>query len=47
MAKLYDEYKGGGINVLARVGRGLETKLAILELKDENISSEPPEKAIK
>ena len=43
----YDKFYGGGIDILARVGRGKGTQLAILELKDENISSEPPEEAIK
>lgn len=43
----YANSYGGGIDILARVGRGIGTQLAILELKDENISSEPPEEAIK
>lgn len=43
----YANFHGGGIDILARVGRGIGTQLAILELKDENISSEPPEEAIK
>lgn len=43
----YANSYGGGIDILARVGRGKGTQLAILELKDENISSEPPEEAIK
>ena len=43
----YAKFYGGGIDILARVGRGIGTQLAILELKDENISSEPPEEAIK
>ncbi|WP_444339810.1 hypothetical protein [Phascolarctobacterium succinatutens] len=43
----YAKSYGGGIDILARVGRGIGTQLAILELKDENISSEPPEEAIK
>lgn len=43
----YAKFYGGGIDILARVGRGIGTQLAILELKDENRSSEPPEEAIK
>lgn len=43
----YAKFYGGGIDILARVGRGIGTQLAILELKDENLSSEPPEEAIK
>lgn len=43
----YAKFYGGGIDILARVGRGIGTQLAILEIKDENISSEPPEEAIK
>lgn len=43
----YANFYGGGIDILARVGRGKGTQLAILELKDENKSSEPPEEAIK
>lgn len=40
----YAKQYGGGIDILARVGKN--TKLAILELKDENKATEPPEKAI-
>ena len=40
--------KGGGIDILARVGTGGKaTRLCILELKDENEKSEPPEDAMK
>ena len=42
----YSEQYGGGIDILARTGRGRGTKLAILELKDEFAESEAPEKAI-
>ena len=42
----YSKSYGGGIDILARVGSGKGTKLAILELKDENNKHEPPEKAI-
>ena len=35
--------KGGGIDILARIGSGgLATRLCIMELKDENSPSEPP-----
>ena len=42
----YSGENGGGIDILARVGRGSHATLAILELKDQNIKSEPPERAI-
>lgn len=35
-----------GIDILARVGKGRGTKLAVLELKDSYSKSEPPEKAM-
>ncbi len=38
--------KGGGIDILARIGRGRGTTLCIMEVKDEYIMREPPEKAI-
>ena len=38
--------KGGGIDILARVGRGRGTTLCIMEVKDEYVKREPPEKAI-
>lgn len=38
--------KGGGIDILARVGRGRGTTLCIMEVKDEYVNREPPEKAI-
>lgn len=41
----YAAEKGGGIDILARIGRGT-THLAIIELKDKYEKNEPPEKAI-
>ena len=38
--------RGGGIDILSRVGTGSATKLCIMELKDENAPKEPPAKAI-
>ena len=43
----YKEEKGGGIDILARVKHGNKSNLAVLELKDENNTNEPPELAIK
>ena len=37
---------GGGIDIMSRIGTGSSTKLCIMELKDENVSKEPPTKAI-
>ena len=42
----YSNQNGGGIDILARMGSGRSTTLAVMELKDQNIDSEPPEKAI-
>lgn len=42
----YSAQRGGGIDILARMGIGRGTTLAVLELKDQNNGSEPPEKAI-
>ena len=39
----YSPRSRGGIDILARVGSGRSTTLAVLELKDENKSSEAPE----
>lgn len=39
----YSRQYGGGIDILARVGSGRSTTLAVLELKDENKASEVPE----
>lgn len=39
----YSRQYGGGIDILARVGSGRSTTLAVLELKDENKASEAPE----
>ncbi len=38
--------KGGGIDILARIGRGRGTALCVMEVKDEYLKREPPEKAI-
>ena len=43
----YSKSYGGGIDILARIGSGYNTKLAVIELKDENTKSEPPHKAIR
>lgn len=42
----YSGDHGGGIDILARIGTGKGTKLCIMEVKDENVTREPPEKAI-
>lgn len=42
----YSAEKGGGIDILARIGSGKNTHLAIIELKDKYEKNEPPEKAI-
>lgn len=38
--------KGGGVDILARIGQGRGTTLCIMEVKDEYLKREPPEKAI-
>jgi hypothetical protein len=38
---------GGGIDILARAGKGLNTELCIIELKDENTKKESPEEVLK
>jgi hypothetical protein len=39
---------GGGIDILTRTGTGgINTYLCIMELKDENVKSEPPKDALK
>lgn len=43
----YANQYGGGIDILARVGIGRKTTLAVLELKDENKASESPECALR
>jgi len=43
---LYSKHHGGGIDILARVGRGGGKCLAVIEVKDENKAAEPPAKAI-
>ena len=42
----YADDQGGGIDILARQGRGKRCFLTVIELKDECKASEPPEKAI-
>jgi len=42
----YSKANGGGIDILSRIGTGKGTCLCILEVKDENVAKEPPEKAI-
>ena len=42
----YSKQYGGGIDILARTGRGRATKLAVLELKDEFSDYELPQDAI-
>jgi hypothetical protein len=41
----YSGPAGGGIDILARTGRGRDTHLCVIEVKDENVASEPPEAA--
>ncbi len=43
----YSGFRGGGIDIFARMGKGSGTSLAILELKDENTAKEPPKYALK
>lgn len=44
----YSGKYGGGIDILARTGTGgANTFLCIIELKDENVKSEPPKAALK
>lgn len=43
----YSKDKGGGIDILARQGRGEGISLTVIELKDECNAIERPEKAIK
>ena len=40
----YSGANGGGIDIISRIGK--DTKLCIMEVKDENKSQEPPAKAI-
>lgn len=42
----YAKQYGGGIDILSRVRSGNRVKLCIMEVKDENISKEPPQKAV-
>jgi hypothetical protein len=43
----YSKSKGGGIDILARTGRGPHATLTVIEVKDENTDKEPPEAALK
>lgn len=44
----YAKQFGGGIDIFARTGTGgKNTNLCIMELKDENVKSEPPKDVIK
>mgnify|MGYP001305573493 CR=1 FL=1 len=43
----YSTDKGGGIDILARVGNGPNTKLCIMEIKDEYKHKDDPIKALK
>jgi hypothetical protein len=44
----YAYQMGGGIDILARTGRGKHsTYLTVIEVKDENIKQEPPKEALK
>lgn len=43
----YSTHNGGGIDILARVGTGPNTKLCIMEIKDEYKHKDDPIKAIK
>jgi hypothetical protein len=43
----YSDEKGGGIDILCRIGKARGTQLCVFEVKDENKASEPPEAAIK
>jgi hypothetical protein len=42
----YSGSRGGGIDIMTRIGTGNAIKLCIMEVKDENDSKEPPAKAI-
>lgn len=42
----YSKHYGGGVDILARQGIGKGVCLTVIELKDECLESEPPEKAI-
>jgi len=43
----YANSNGGGIDILCRIGKGKGTRLCVIEVKDENVASEPPTAAIK
>jgi len=40
------EKKGGGVDILARVGSGRHTRLCVIEVKDEYDAKEPPQKVL-
>lgn len=42
----YSGFRGGGIDILARIGKGKGTKLCVIELKDENKETEPQPKVM-
>lgn len=43
----YSAHKGGGIDILARTGRGPNSRITVIELKDECDKDEKPQQAIK
>jgi len=43
----YSSFRGGGIDILARYKAGSNTRLCIIEVKDEYNNSEPPTKVLK
>lgn len=44
---IYSSSKGGGIDILSRVGKGRGTRLCVMEVKKANTSAEPPAIVIK
>lgn len=44
---VYGGPQGGGIDILARAGHGVNTSLCIIEVKDQNESKEPPQASMK
>jgi len=43
----YSERGKGGIDIMCRIGSGTKTKLCVIEVKDENTNTEPPQETIK
>jgi len=43
----YNRQSRGCIDILCRIGHGKNTKLCVIEVKDENVPKEPPQYAIK